>query len=153
MADFLLANTVNTSETLLESVWIPGQVVINHQASALKVDAFTCSVSGDQNQHGRILPEDFLQPLSLVPRDAAVDSDNRLVIAQHSADALAKVVQRVLMLGENDEFASGAAFAIHLRVFLKQVRQFFPLAILAGLNDSSSLLFQRLERVDFQLQF
>ena len=35
-----LADAVNTTETLLQARWIPGQVVINHQPTELKIDAF-----------------------------------------------------------------------------------------------------------------
>ena len=48
VADLRLADAVNTAETLLQPVGIPGQVVVDHQVRALQVDAFAGGIGGQQ---------------------------------------------------------------------------------------------------------
>ena len=47
MANLGLANPVDTTETLLNLVRVPRQVIVDHEVSALKVYTFACGIIGD----------------------------------------------------------------------------------------------------------
>src|SRR6266536_618452 len=42
-----LSDTVNTPHALFQAIWIPGNVIINHQMTELEIDTFTSSLSSD----------------------------------------------------------------------------------------------------------
>ncbi len=64
-----------------------------------------------------------------------------------------QVVQRVAVLGEDDELALPAAGIAHLGVVLQDPRKLVPFAILAGGDHGLGLFFQALEDDDFGFQF
>ena len=57
MADLGLADTVDAAEPLFEPVGIPGQIVVDHQMRALKVDAFAGRIRCEQHLYIGIVPE------------------------------------------------------------------------------------------------
>ena len=63
-----------------------------------------------------------------------------------------QVVQRVAVLGEDDDLALPAAGVAHLGIVLEDLREFVPLAVLAGGDDGLGLLFEPLEDDDFRFQ-
>ena len=63
-----------------------------------------------------------------------------------------QVVQRVAVLGEDDDLALTAGGVVHLRVVLEDLREFVPLAVLAGGDDGLGLLFEALQDDDFGFQ-
>ena len=46
MANLSLADAMDAAKALFESVWIPRQVIVHHQVSALEIDAFASCVCG-----------------------------------------------------------------------------------------------------------
>ena len=78
--------------------------------------------------------EERLDLAALVAVDAAVDGDDGVAIAEQPADLLLQVVQRVAVLGEDDDLALAARGIAHLRVVLQELREFVPLAVLAGVR-------------------
>ena len=62
------------------------------------------------------------------------------VVAEHAGDLGVQVVQRVAVLGEDDDLPLPAGGVVHLRVVLEQLRQFLPLAVLARGDDGLGLL-------------
>ena len=78
VADFGLADAVDAAEPLLQAVRIPGQVVVDHQVSALQVDAFAGGVGGDEDFDFLVLRERFLGLAPFLAADAAVDDDDGL---------------------------------------------------------------------------
>ena len=103
VADLGLADAVDAAEALLEAVGVPGQVVVDHQVGALEVDALAGGVGGEQHLHFRVVPERLLRLHPLLAAHAAVDHDHGLLAAQQGRDAGLEVVQRVAVLGEDDE--------------------------------------------------
>ena len=67
----VLADAVNTTETLLQARRVPGKVVVNHQAAKLEVDALASGLGRDADLAGRA--EVFLRTLPLVRIHATVD--------------------------------------------------------------------------------
>jgi hypothetical protein len=84
--------------------------------------------------------------------DAAVDHHHGLLATDQPADLVGEVVQRVLVLGEDDELALAAIGVAHFRRVLQQPRQFVPLAVLTAVHHLAGLLLQRLQAEDFCLQ-
>ncbi len=103
VADLGLADAVDAAEALLDAVRVPRQVVVDHQVRALEVDALAGGVRGEQHLHLRVVPERLLRLQPLLAAHAAVDDDHGLWPAEQRGDALLEVVQRVAVLGEDDQ--------------------------------------------------
>ena len=79
---FGLADAVNPAEPLLQSVGVPGQIVVDHQVGALQVDAFAGRIRGEQHLHVRVVAEGLLGLESIFAAHAAVNQNNRLLASQ-----------------------------------------------------------------------
>ena len=88
VADLLLANAVDAPEALFEAVGIPRQVVVHHQVSVLKVDAFTGGIRGDEDADLWVGAEERLGLAAVVAVDATVNDDDGVVAAEHTGDLL-----------------------------------------------------------------
>ena len=153
VADFGLADAMNAPESLFQAIGIPGQVVIDHQVGALQVDALAGRVGGDEDFDFLVVLERLLGLLPLFPADAAVDDDHGFRLADQGANPLRKVIQRVAVLGENDELAAMPMGVKHLGVVLQQSRKLVPFAVGAGLPDAKRDAFQVEQLGDFCPQF
>ena len=71
---------------------------------ALQVDAFAGGIGRQQYLDLGVVLERFLHLEALFAADAAVDDDDRLLAAEQRADALLEIVERVAMLGKDDQF-------------------------------------------------
>ena len=107
VADLGLADAVDAAEPLLEAVGVPRQVVVDHQVRALEVDALAGGVGGEQHLHLGVVLERLLRLQPLLAPHAAVDHDDGLCAAEQRRDAVLEVVQRVAVLGEDDELLVG----------------------------------------------
>ena len=102
MTDFGLSDSVNASESLLKPVGIPGDVVVDHEVSAMEVDTFSGSVSSYEDFHGIVTVEHSLSFSAFISGHASVNADCS-VIAQECAYFREEVVQCIPMFGEDDE--------------------------------------------------
>ena len=152
VADLGLADAVDAPEALLDAVRVPGQVVVHHQVGALQVDALARGVGGHQHEGVLVLGEVLLRLAALLAADAAVDGDHGLRPAEHDADLLDQVVERVAVLGEDDELAAVAVHVEHLAVVLQQARELLPLLVAAGDAHLVGELLQAGQRDDLVLQ-
>ena len=107
MADFGLSDAVNAPEALLQSVRVPGQVVIDHQVGALEIDALARGVGRQQDLDFGIVPEGFLGPHAILPTHTAMDDDDGLRPPEQRPNPALEVVQRVAVLSEDDELLVG----------------------------------------------
>ena len=114
VADLGLADAVDSPEPLLDPVRIPRQVVVDHQVRALEVDALPGGVGRDEHADVGILAERLLRFAAHLTPHAAVDLDDRLASSQQRADAVGQVVERVAMLGEDDQLPALAGLVEHL---------------------------------------
>ena len=119
MADLLLADAVDAAEPLFEAVRVPRQVVVDHQVGVLEVDAFAGGVGGDQHadsgsernsawmrrRSSRWVPPWMVTMASALPSTPAI--------------FCVQVVQRVAVLGEDDDLALAAAGVAHVGVVLQ----------------------------------
>ena len=144
VADLGLADAVDATEALLQAVRIPGQVVVDHQVGALQVDSLAGGVGGEEDFDFLVMRECLLGLAPFLAADAAVNDDDRLGPSEECPDALGQIVQRVAMLGEDDELAPMPVGVEHLRVVLQEPGQLIPLAIGSGLPDTQSDALQAL---------
>ena len=114
--DLRLPDAMDTAETLLQAVGVPGQVAIDHQVSALEVDAFA---GGVEDLYLLVLREGLLGLLPVLPAYAAVNGDHGLGLAEEDAEAFCEVVQRVAVFGEDDELAAVPLDVEHPGVILQ----------------------------------
>ena len=100
---FGLADAVDAAEALLDAVRIPRQVVVHHQVRALEVDALASRIGRDEHLHRGVELERFLRLCPFLASHAAVDDNDGVGVAEKATDATLQVVERVAMLGEDDE--------------------------------------------------
>jgi hypothetical protein len=105
MADLCLTDTVNSTKPLLQTIWIPGQVVIHHQMPALQVYAFARRVGGNQNFDIFVLGKGVLRFLSVFSSHLAMNRHNRFGTSDERLNLRDEIIQRVAMLSENDQLA------------------------------------------------
>ena len=144
---------MDAAEALLQAVRIPGQVVVDHQVGVLQVHAFAGGVGGDQHPCGRVVAEQLLHLAPLFALHPAVDHDHGFLAADQAPDLVGQVVQRVAVLGKDDQLTLAPHGVLHLGCVLQQARQLVPLAVLARVHDLAGLLFQGFEDDDFGLEF
>jgi len=114
-----LPDTVDTAKALLETVGIPRQVVVHHQVGPLQVDTLAGGISSDQHLDILILGEERLGLSAFLPAHGAVNGDHRFRPADQHSDAVLEIVQRVAVLGEDDQLAAVAVGVEHLRLVLQ----------------------------------
>src|SRR5205085_9427283 len=85
VAHLRLSDAVDTSETLLQPVGIPGQVIVDHQVCALQVDTLTCGIRCHQHLHVFLLRKGSLRLCTLLSAQPTVNSDHGLISSEHSA--------------------------------------------------------------------
>ena len=100
-----LADAVDAAEALLDAVRVPRQVVVDHQVRGLEVQALAGGVGGEQDLAVRVLGELLGDLAALAAAHAAVDRLDRLGPAEQRADPAREVVERVAVLGEDDQLA------------------------------------------------
>jgi len=115
VANLGLADAVDATEALLQPVGVPRQVVVDHQVGVLQVHAFARRIGGDEHPRGRVVAEQLLHLAPFLALDAAVDHHHGFLAADEAANLDRKVVQRVTVLGEDDELALTSGVVVHLR--------------------------------------
>jgi hypothetical protein len=99
---------VNAAKALFQPVWVPGQVVVDHQVSAaLQVDAFSGGVIGEQCADFAIVVEGGDDGAAAVAGDAAVQLGD-VVAAKLVADLVGEVSERIARFAEDQQLAAGA---------------------------------------------
>ena len=151
MAHLLLADPVDASKALLQSVGVPGQVVVHHQVCPLQVHALPGCIVGQQHHHLRVVHEGMHDLAASIAGHTAVDLHHRLRPSQTVADLGGQIHQGVLELGEQHQLAPGTIGLLHQRVIEDPV-QLLPLGISALVHDLAAQLLQLLEGLDLELQ-
>ncbi|MNP11897.1 hypothetical protein D3C76_1041070 [compost metagenome] len=131
MADLRLANAVDTTKALFETIRVPGEVVIDHQVGVLQVHAFACCIGGDQHKDIGVVAELLLNLSPLIAVGAAMNGHYSLGFAQHVPNSSNQVVQGIAVLGEDDQLAAAATAGEHLWSVLQQAGELLPLLVLA----------------------
>ena len=151
MADFRLAYTVNTSKPLFDLVWVPRQVVVNHEMPTLKVHTFTSCIVGDKDKHLLILHESLDDLAPLLTGHTAVDDIDSLWLSEPCSNLFKQVVQRVLRLSEDDQLTAIAVRIDH-QLIIKNAIKLRPFRILTRPQDVKGHAFQALESLHLEFQ-
>ncbi|OQA04802.1 MAG: hypothetical protein BWY66_02867 [bacterium ADurb.Bin374] len=151
-ADFGLADAVDAAEALFDAVRVPGQIVIDHEAGVLEVDAFAGGIGRDEDTDVGVVAEELLGLAPVFALRAAVDGDDGAGVAEQAADFHGQVVQGVAVFGENDELPLAPFPVMHLGGVLEEVRQFFPFAVFLGVDNLAGLGFETGEGLDFSFE-
>ncbi len=69
-----LTDAIHASDALFESHRVPGDVVVDHDMTELKIQAFAACIC--RNQNARILCERFLNTLTVIHVHGAVQTDH-----------------------------------------------------------------------------
>ena len=126
----LLSVAVNAAHPLLQTSRVPGDVVVDHQAAELEVDALARGVGRDKEAGTRRVAEALHLLLALLPRHGAVDRGDLTRVAKRFEPS-DQVVDGVAVLTEHQPFLVGMA-----GVF-QNFAEPFELRLLARLNESA----------------
>jgi hypothetical protein len=107
VAHFSLADAVDATESLLNAIRIPWQVVVDHQVRALQIDAFARGIGSYQNLHFFAVGKTLLSVLAVLAAHASVNVHHSFRLAQEPADSLGEVAQGVAMFREDNELLRG----------------------------------------------
>ena len=102
---------------MLEPVGVPGQVVVHHEVRALEVDALPRRIGRDQDLHFGVVLEGLLDLQALFAPDAAVDHRHSFRATKDRLNPALEVVERVLVLGEDDQLLLGGWCWLRCRIF------------------------------------
>src|SRR5262249_22324178 len=102
MTHLSLPNSVNSSESLFDSVGVPRQVIINHQVTALQVDALSSSISRYEKFYFPVLGESILRLFSFLTVHGTVYRDYRFRFPSQGSNLVHKIIQSVNVFCEYD---------------------------------------------------
>ena len=95
----------------------------------LEVDAFTSGIGRNEDQYVLVLGESLLGIAALFSPNPTVNRNYSFLIPAQGPDSLYEIVERIPVLGEDDELATEAVGVKHLRVVLKEFGQLVLLSI------------------------
>ena len=151
VANLRLTDSMNAAEALLEAVRIPRQVIVDHEMRTLQVDAFTGSIRGNQDADILVLFEQGFDLSPLVAQHAAMDGYNGFFLAKQSTNLRTQIVQRIPVLGKDDELLALTIFVEHEGIILQDGGKLIPFPVGAAHADCVCHVLQALER--FNLRF
>ena len=128
MADFGLADAVDAPKSLFQTIWIPGQVVVDHQMRPLQVDSFASRIGSQENEYVFVLLKGFLGLGPIFPPHSSVNCHESFRHDDRSK-FFTQIVQGVAMFGEDDQLATMAVGIEHLRMILQQPGELFPFLV------------------------
>src|SRR5260370_24020190 len=103
MANFRLPDTMDSPKPLLDTIWIPRQIVIHHQVSTLKVDSFTGSISREKHLNFGIVPEPFLRAHPVFTAHPTMNHNDSPRPTEEGRDLAFEVIQSVTVLREDNQ--------------------------------------------------
>ena len=154
MADLGLADAVDAAEALLDAVRVPRQVVVDQQVRALEVDALAGGVGRDEDDAVLVLGEDApgLRRRSS-RRTPPWIATTASVAPEEGAKLVDEVVERVAVLGEDDQLASAAVGSNISGASSSRLDELRPLAVAArNARTRVGERFEPRERRDLDLQ-
>src|SRR3990172_3146711 len=119
---------------------------------ALKIDPLPGGVGRDEDRDVLVLSEGVLRLATVLPAHPAVDRDNCLVSSEEGSDALGQVIERVPVLGEDDQLPSRSPRIEHLLLLLQELRELVPLAIRPRSPDLRCKSLEFAQTLDLELE-
>ena len=83
---------------------------------------------------------------------ATMDGDDRFMIADDACNLFMEIIERVAMLGKDDQLALATGSITHLRCVLQDLGEFVPFAILARCHHGFGFGFKSFENDDLSLK-
>jgi hypothetical protein len=114
VTDLRLTDPVDAAKALFDPVWIPWQVVVDEQMSALEIYALARRVSRHEDRDLRLLPKCLLRLAAALAMHTAVDRDDRLRFPEQRSDPVGQVVESVAVFREDDQLSALAGLVEHL---------------------------------------
>ena len=90
--------------------------------------------------------------MTFITRHPALDGEHCASITQKRADLPSKVVERIFMFCEDNEFLAAPVRGEHVAIVLQKTRKFFPFTILAAHAHVVRFALKQTQRSDFRLQ-
>jgi hypothetical protein len=81
MAYFSLSYAMDTAETLLNAIGIPGEIIVDHEMSALEIYAFSGCICGNKDLAIFILFKGFFCLFPILSSHTPVDVDDGIRMA------------------------------------------------------------------------
>ena len=103
VADLSLTDAVDTPEALLDTVRVPGQVVVHHQVRTLKIESLARRIGGEHDDGIRIMCELLACYLAILAPGPAMDRDHCIGTPEKRGNLRLEVVECVSMLREDDD--------------------------------------------------
>ena len=154
VADFRLTDAVDAAEALFNSVRIPRQVIVDHEVrAALKVHAFAGGVVRDHHADDRVGIEGGDRGAPGFSCDAAVNHDHGSRVAKPGDNLLLQVFERVLGLGEDQDFPPQPGCRIEHDRFVEDRLQLAPLGVLPGKLQAQRASFEVRQNCDLGFEF
>ncbi|MCY1461481.1 hypothetical protein D9M71_791450 [compost metagenome] len=92
MTNLVLADTVNTTEALLQSVGVPRKVIIDHQIGVLQVDTLSRRIGGNQYLYAWVVSKLFLNLAALITVRTTMNGNNGVWRTEHVTNANHQVI-------------------------------------------------------------
>ncbi len=103
VADFCLADPMDSPKPLLDTIWIPRQIVVHHQVSTLEVDSFAGSIRREKNLNLGVVPERFLRIHPVFTAHPTMNHNDAPCPPQNSGNLPFKIVQRIAVFREDNQ--------------------------------------------------
>src|SRR6056297_1391425 len=149
MAYFRLANPVDASKALFNLVRVPWQIIVHHQMSALKVNAFAGGIVGNQDKQVPVLHEPFDDLAPFLSGHPTVNDIYCIRPAKPGDDLLTEILEGIFGLREYDQLASIPVRIEHQFVIENPIK-LLPLRVLARAKDIKGHAFKALEGLNLQ---
>ena len=121
VADFDLADAVDASEALFESVGIPREVIIDHKVGGLEVDAFSSGIGGKEDKDIGVIAKAALDEEAFIAMCGTVDGHDGFAVSEEAGDLSLEVREGIAMFGKEDEFSSSSVVGLHSGFVLEEV--------------------------------
>ena len=110
MADLRLTDSMNPAESLLDTIGIPGQVIVHHQVRTLQIDSFAGRISRKQYLNFRIVPKTLLRIHAVFAAHTPMDHNDSTGPTQKGRDFPLKIIQSIAVLCEDNQLLGGRRY-------------------------------------------
>ena len=144
---------MDAPEPLLNTVRVPGKVIVDHEVRALEVKTLPCRIGGHEDDHVGVARELFLDPRSLLTGYPAVYRHHGILAPKQRGDSPIQVVESVPVLRKDDELARCTVSrrrAEHAGV--QDRAQLHPLGVLLRIAHTLGLGNKRVKRGDLRAE-
>ena len=153
MTRLCLTNSMDTTETLLQPIWIPRQVIIYHQmCPSLQIHPFTSCIISNQKSNFWVTIKSGNSGSAFFSRHTTMNNRNAVCLPGNFADSRAEVIQRVAGFREDYNFPSYTPLRIINNRMFQNLIQLTPFCVFPRLPQCAGKFFQTFKGFYFGLQ-